>query len=418
MKTLLVILTAAALIMYPFAAFSADYGSQSSQSQQAPPVAQTLVREGDFAIKLAVKLNLGSPTDESSAETLLAEAGIVPLNGWLSDYPVTPEIVGQIQAAIAQAASDNKLQMSTDEATRGLYSLIAEENLPTPAGAGNMPTEAPQAATAPSNPTMINNYYYDQGPPIVTYYPPPTDYVYLYDWVPYPAFWFGFWFPGFYICHTFTTVVVRPPFFVGPGGRHVFVGGGRHLVTNHAFDPVTRTRVLVSPVTMTREGHVRPITTLRTGDGDRFRSFSDMHQRTALAGLRDVTPGASMNRDPRITANNTPDARKSASDIYSRSIQGQRANRGPEGNISNREVRRSSSPVARDRTYYGAGSGGYRGARPSISSRSPERQFYSPAYRNDGRVGMPSQRSGSFRGGSVTRTPSYRGGQGGRQVRG
>ncbi|HUJ16381.1 MAG TPA: hypothetical protein VL197_00125, partial [Nitrospirota bacterium] len=68
MKTLLVILTAAALIMYPFAAFSADYGSQSSQSQQAPPVAQTLVREGDFAIKLAVKLNLGSPTDESSAE--------------------------------------------------------------------------------------------------------------------------------------------------------------------------------------------------------------------------------------------------------------------------------------------------------------------------------------------------------------
>ena len=173
MKKLLSIVTAACLLLYPFAAVAADYGSQSSQTQQVPPVAQPLVREGDFAIRLASQLDLGNPTEETVAEDLLVNAGVVPSNGWLSDYPVTPEIVGQLQSSIAKAASEGKLLMNYDEATRGLYSLTQRMKLPTPAGSGNGAAEVKQPPPLESNPTVINNYYNEEGPPIVTYYPPP-----------------------------------------------------------------------------------------------------------------------------------------------------------------------------------------------------------------------------------------------------
>ena len=88
-KRLSVVLTAG-LLLYPFAGFAQDYGQQTSQRQQAPPVAQTLVREGDFAIKLAAELDLGKPENEAAAEDILARAGVSPLNGWISDYPMTP----------------------------------------------------------------------------------------------------------------------------------------------------------------------------------------------------------------------------------------------------------------------------------------------------------------------------------------
>ena len=93
MKKLLSIILTASLLLYPFATFAADYVSQPSQAQQVPPVAQTLVREGDFAVKLAATLNLGLPTNEAEAEDMLAKAGVAPLNGWISDYPMTPQIV-------------------------------------------------------------------------------------------------------------------------------------------------------------------------------------------------------------------------------------------------------------------------------------------------------------------------------------
>src|SRR5512143_731116 len=120
MKRWLSIIAAAGLLLYSFAAVAADYGSQTSQTQQGPPVAQPLVREGDFAIKLAAELNLGNPTDEATAEDVLAKAGVIPANGWLSDYPVTPEILGQLQDSIAKAAAEGKLPMSSEEATKGL----------------------------------------------------------------------------------------------------------------------------------------------------------------------------------------------------------------------------------------------------------------------------------------------------------
>src|SRR6266508_604571 len=96
MKKWLSILMSASLLLYPFAGFAQDYGPQTSKDQQTPPVAQTLVREGDFAIKLAAELKLGNPANEAAAEDMLARAGVSPMNGWISDYPITPQIIGQI----------------------------------------------------------------------------------------------------------------------------------------------------------------------------------------------------------------------------------------------------------------------------------------------------------------------------------
>src|SRR4030067_3210816 len=77
----------------------------SAQSNQmatgSPPVAQPLVPEGDFALKLVPTLKLGTPNSEAQAEDMLTSAGITPKNGWIADYPVTPIIIGEVQASIA-----------------------------------------------------------------------------------------------------------------------------------------------------------------------------------------------------------------------------------------------------------------------------------------------------------------------------
>ncbi len=362
MKKLLSYVMAAGLLLNPFAAFAADYGSQP-QTNQAPPVAQPLVREGDFAIKLAAKLDLGLPPNEAVAEEMLAKVGIVPLNGWLSDYPVTPEIVGQLHESIAKAAADGKLPMNTDEATRGLYSLTAEMNLPTPAGPGSAPTEGAPSAPPSTNPAVVNNYYYDQGPPVITYYPPPYDYAYLYAWVPYPVFWFGFWFPGFFICHNFTTVVVSAPFGHADVGR-------RRIVTNRVIDPVTRRVAVVDPVTRTSGGSVRPATTLRTGSGRTFTTLADV-RREPIAGSSGPRNGTAETR-----RSWSPEARMSAGAIYSRSVQGMRSGSLREGMMTRGSERSFVSPNASGRAYGSRAWGGERRHNASAAP-APERSYRS-----------------------------------------
>lgn len=346
MKKLLSIVTAACLLLYPFAAVAADYGSQSSQTQQVPPVAQPLVREGDFAIRLASELDLGNPTEETVAEDLLINAGVVPSNGWLSDYPVTPEIVGQLQNSIDKAAAEGKLPMNSDEATRGLYSLTQRMNLPTPAGPGNgASTDANQPSAVQSNPTVINNYYNAEGPPIVTYYPPPYYDAYLYDWVPYPVFWFGFWFPGFFICHSFTTVVVTRG---GDFDDHFNGRGRRGIVSNRVIDPVTRRVARVDPVSRTSAGSARPMTVLRTDNGNTFRNIADLRR-----GYASSAAGASRrpeaNNATRMAGFRTPEARRSAATIYSRSLDRMNASRGPVSSIARGDDRQVISPSSSGR---------------------------------------------------------------------
>ena len=217
---------------------SVEEVSTPRKERTAPPVAQALVREGEFALKLAGRLKMGSPGSEAEAESALASAGIAPRNGWIADYPITPDIVGELQYAISQAAVSKRLSLSRDEALIAFQGLTAEMGLSVVADTpGEVVQNGPPADYGQySNPDVINNYYYNEGPPVVTYYPPPWDYYYMYAWVPYPFWWSGFWFSGFFILNDFH----RPIY--GHGG-HCFVSNhyrdhGSHRV--HTVDPVMR----------------------------------------------------------------------------------------------------------------------------------------------------------------------------------
>ncbi len=428
MRKRLSIMLAAGLLLYPFAAFAADYGSQPSQTQQTPPVAQPLVREGDFAVKLAATLDLGTPTDEAVAEDMLTRAGVAPLNGWLSDYPMTPEIAGQLHDSIAKAAGKGKLPMTSEEAIRGLDYLTAKMNLPTPAGPGTEAAEGTTPQADQSNPTVINNYYYDEGAPVITYYPPPYDYFYLYDWVPYPVWWFGFWFPGFYICHDFTTtVVVSNPVFV----NRTFVNRTA-VVSNHVIDPVTRTVVRVDPVGRTGARNGKPVTMLRTEGGRTFTTLRELRRVAAVTGLNAGRPGSFARGTLRTEGFNSPAARKSAEAIYSRSIAGARYGRRTEGSSYRGGGRRTAisgrpygSPATTrrnngsfkpyegqgrpGRTYnYNGYNGPVRGNERRYAAPGPSaRQYSGPLMRGGFQSMRPMSGSGRQGGGSYGRTYAY-----------
>jgi len=222
-----------ALLAMPLAVYS-----QSDQkSAGAPPVSQTLVPEGQFALKLATALKLGAPDNEAQAEDMLTSAGIAPKNGWIADYPVTPNIIGELQNSVTTAADAKKLPIGKDEALKAFQGVSAQVSLAISPGSEQYAQSQPPTSSEYVQPEEINNYYYDEGPPVVTYYPPPWDYYYLYGWVPYPFWCAGFFFPGFFILNDFDTFV-----FVGHHHHHHF------RVTNHFVDPKTHALGRVGPV--------------------------------------------------------------------------------------------------------------------------------------------------------------------------
>src|SRR5512139_1364382 len=97
-------------------------GTYYSRSEQTEPglrsSEQSLIREGFFAMKLAEALKIGPVKSEAEAENMLALVGITPQNGWIADYPVTPDIIGELQNAIAVAADSGKLAMNKSEAIK------------------------------------------------------------------------------------------------------------------------------------------------------------------------------------------------------------------------------------------------------------------------------------------------------------
>jgi hypothetical protein len=208
----------------------------STPSQtQAPPIAQTLTREGDFAIKLAEALKIGQAKSEAEAESMLASAGIAPKNGWIADYPMTPDIIGELENAVGEAADAKRLSMSKNEALRVLRTIAVEFELPIIAEIPEGYTESPPPTTPQyTPPSLIENYYYAEGPPVITYYPPPWDYYYMYAWVPTPFWCSGFYFPGFFILHDFHRVF----------HRHGHVG----IISNHIRDNRTGRFYAIDPV--------------------------------------------------------------------------------------------------------------------------------------------------------------------------
>jgi Domain of unknown function (DUF4124) len=262
-----------------------------------PPVEQPLVPEGVFASELVKALKIGQSQDEAQAENMLSAVGIEPKNGWIAGYPVTPPILGEIEKGVAAAADTGKLGMGKDQALKEVGNLKTQLGLNVTPGATSPSATAPSARPAttiiykyidkggvvhftdryesipkeyrnqieilqetvqpqpsvePANgetgeqasnyapappPGDINDYYSNEGPPVVTYYAPPEPYSYLYSWVPSPFWCSGFFFPGFFILHDFH--------------RHVFFHNHPCLVSNHVASGFGKRVFVVDPVNRT-----------------------------------------------------------------------------------------------------------------------------------------------------------------------
>lgn len=264
------------------------------QSTQAivgpPPVGQTLVREGTFAIEVAKSFGLSGDVNEVEAESWLADKGISPANGWIADYPVTPDIIGELRNAAVDAAETNKISMDKAEAVKRVDRCLAALNLAiTPLNDGKYATVIEtDNEIVPA--TEVANYYIDEGPPAVTYYAPPPDYYGMYSWVSSPFWCDGFWFGGFFILNDFH--------------RPVFIGRDHHrgFVSNHfrdgdhgrfsRIDPQTR----ASGSTATGIGMSGGRISAPIGTWNNIRSETNPPHAYAPSAIRSVT--ASTNSTP------------------------------------------------------------------------------------------------------------------------
>jgi hypothetical protein len=102
------------------------YSQPQPNLTEASPAGQRLVREGSFAMKLVEALKIGEVKSEAEAESKLASVGIAPKNGWIADYPVTPDIIGELQNTIGAALDSGKLATKKDEAMKAFKDLIMD----------------------------------------------------------------------------------------------------------------------------------------------------------------------------------------------------------------------------------------------------------------------------------------------------
>jgi Domain of unknown function (DUF4124) len=346
---------------------------QGGAERQAPPIAQTLTREGDFAVKLAEVLKIGQAKGEAEAESMLAIVGVAPKNGWIADYPMTPIIVGQVRNAVVAAAASRKLSMGEDEALRAFEGLTADFGLAIVPG--QYAESQPPTSSEYVPPPVIDEYYYDEGPPVITYYPPPWDYYYLYGWVPYPFWCSGFFFPGFFILNDFHH---------HDGHHH----DGHHLVSNHFIDPTTRASLRVDPTTRTR-GTVAT----RTSGGTGSRGFASSESRRGATSILSRSANSRALSQPSNTGRpyrGSPNASTGSARSFSRSFGS------PSGRTSSAPstVGRGSSGGFRSGGY----SENFQGARTGSGGSSSSRSFSSPSGRTFSAPSTSTGGQGSFGG--------------------
>ncbi len=218
------------LLLIPAAAFAQVYQTTAAAS---PPIAQPLMREGDFAVALTEALKLGTGMGETEAESTLTSIGVMPRNGWIADYPATPDVIDEVRASISEAATAGKLFGGKDAVMAAFQGVINGNNVPVRPADDQVAGAEPGPGTNYPDAGDLNNYYDTEGPPIVTYYSPPPDYAYLYTWVPYPFWWSDFWFPGFFVLVDFD--------------NGVYWHGHRGFISNHFRDPATGRMARLDP---------------------------------------------------------------------------------------------------------------------------------------------------------------------------
>ncbi len=383
---LIVSITLAGLLVVPALVYA-----QYEQTGANAPISQPLVREGTLAVKLADALKLGTFSSEAEAESALGAAGIAPRNGWIADYPVTPDVAGELQNAVIDAADSKRVPMDRDGAVKAFRDVMVAYDLsvrPSAAdqAAGNVPSYSPDQ-------TIINNYYYDEGPPVVTYYAPPVDYAYLYSWVPYPFWWWDFWFPGFFVLADFDIHVHGDRHF-HDGDRHFRDRDGDHF-SNHFRDSRTGAMSRIDPANRSRGGTF----STRTSSGwtsvsaqNGARSiFNSRRTGSPSSGWRQRTALSSMNGSTvRSGSNVSPARRTSVSNGWNTQ------------NTTSRTSFSNTRPYLSDRTFNQSSGGNrtfntYRGSsfRSSGSTQTfqPRSSGSFSGWRSSGGVGSSSSRS-------------------------
>ena len=233
------------------------YGLVMAQPEQTtagnPPLEQPLIREGDLAMKLAEALKLGAAESEAEAESTLSSVDITPRNGWIADYPVTPDIAGELQDSVSEAADSGKITMAREAALKIFRDVMNGYDLSLKADTSGQVAGETTGQDYPDS-TVENNYYYDEGPPVVTYYSPPPDYAYLYTWVPYPFWWSDVWFPGYFILGDFDVDVDRHRHGHGRDHDHDRDRDHRKRITNHFADTRTGKMSRIEPANRSHGG--------------------------------------------------------------------------------------------------------------------------------------------------------------------
>src|SRR4030042_1758203 len=125
MKNIVAVIIVSSLLLFPFVA----YAQSEEPGGQAPPVEKSLCPEGDFALRLVPALKMGTTENQAEAVDMLSSVGITPRNGWIANYPVTPDIIGELEKAIIAAADAKKLPIEKDEALKAFRDLTAEGGL-------------------------------------------------------------------------------------------------------------------------------------------------------------------------------------------------------------------------------------------------------------------------------------------------
>ena len=222
---LLIIALIAATFLFPGPAWAQ---SDDSLAYAGQAIAPAVVRQGEFAVRLAEALALEiAEDDEDDALRALVALGVEPAAGWQPDQAMTPQIVTELRADLADAVAAGRLVMEPDAAWTAFDELLAELGLPLPAEpalayAGGTP---PVSSYGPYCDATATHYFYGSyGLPIYSYCYPPSAYIHYYSWVPCGFRAHGHSFAGFFILRQ-VHVIQRVPDRRDFGHRF---DGGKH----------------------------------------------------------------------------------------------------------------------------------------------------------------------------------------------
>ncbi|MEN6466152.1 MAG: hypothetical protein ABFD62_13305 [Syntrophaceae bacterium] len=171
--------------------------TETAGAQSFPPIAAPLVRQGVFAVSLATSLGINIGLSETAAINNLSAIGIIPRGGWVPGALVTPAVIGELQHSVFLAARSGQLLISSGRVLTRFNDVRLRLGLPI------FPVPAASRAAflnaGAIDPRQINRFFAINGPPLLTFFPPPNRFRNLFTFTPCPFVCSNVFFPGFFV---------------------------------------------------------------------------------------------------------------------------------------------------------------------------------------------------------------------------